>query len=93
MVVSILQHRNLKENIEIYYAVLFIIVKEAAVGLCQGDGLVPGGFLARNLIPLKIRCVLGLFQVESYVWCETPSRWYGAEVWKGDTISGVVFVI
>ncbi|GBN14704.1 hypothetical protein AVEN_157083-1 [Araneus ventricosus] len=38
------------------------------------------GFLVRNPIPLKIRRVLGLLNVKSYVGGQTPSRWYGARL-------------
>ncbi|GBM36367.1 hypothetical protein AVEN_176062-1 [Araneus ventricosus] len=50
-------------------------------------------FHVRNPIPLKIRRVLGLLHVKSYVGGKTSFRWCGAEVWKGADLSGVVHVI
>ncbi|GBL80097.1 hypothetical protein AVEN_172118-1 [Araneus ventricosus] len=47
----------------------------------------------RNRIPPKIRRVLGLLQVESYVGGQTSSRRCGAEVWRRGASSGVVLVI
>ncbi|GBO41812.1 hypothetical protein AVEN_41427-1, partial [Araneus ventricosus] len=52
-----------------------------------------GGFQVRNPIPLKIRCVLDLLHVKSYVGCQTSSRWCGAEVWRGGANSGVILGI
>ncbi|GBM00488.1 hypothetical protein AVEN_111720-1 [Araneus ventricosus] len=51
------------------------------------------GFQVRKLIPLKIRRVLGLLHVKSYVGGQMSSRWCGVEVWKGGVGSGVVHVI
>ncbi|GBO35833.1 hypothetical protein AVEN_147952-1 [Araneus ventricosus] len=43
----------------------------------------PEGFQDQNPIPLKIRRLLGLFHVRSYVDGQTFSRCCGAEVWRG----------
>ncbi|GBM55174.1 hypothetical protein AVEN_182130-1 [Araneus ventricosus] len=55
--------------------------------------LAPEGFHARNPIPLKIRRLLGLLHLESYVGGQTSSWWRGAKVWRGNVSSGVILVI
>ncbi|GBN69000.1 hypothetical protein AVEN_44080-1 [Araneus ventricosus] len=42
------------------------------------------GFQVRNPIPLKIRRVLVPLHAKSYVGGQTPSRWCGAEGWRGE---------
>ncbi|GBM06587.1 hypothetical protein AVEN_220029-1 [Araneus ventricosus] len=44
-----------------------------------------------NPLPLKIRHVLGLLHVKSYIGGKTPSRWCGAEVWRVGACSGDEF--
>ncbi|GBM22913.1 hypothetical protein AVEN_136338-1 [Araneus ventricosus] len=43
------------------------------------------GFEVPNPIPLKIRHVLSLLHVKSYVGVQTSSHWSCAEVWRGES--------
>ncbi|GBM72179.1 hypothetical protein AVEN_184510-1, partial [Araneus ventricosus] len=56
-------------------------------------GFGAGGFQFRNPIPLKIRRVLGLLHVKSYVMAKRPPVGVAWKFGEGGAISGVVLVI